>query len=301
MERKITRVQPQGYCGGVLQAIALAKKCRQEDNDTPITILGNLIHNTYVKKALAHYHLTTIEDSSRSRLQLLDDIKDGIVIFTAHGVSPQVYDKAREKGLQIVDATFPFVSQTQKIVQDHLTQNAWVFYVGKKGHPEAEAIYSSSDHVILIESTQDIPSHIEGEIFVTNQTTMSILELQSIFQTIKDQYPHALIHDEICNATRVRQQAIIDLKDQNVDGLIVVGDPSSNNTQKLAAIGKEAKIPYVVCVADATEIDLDQIRTCHHIAITSGASTPTYLTDQICRLVSSDAAKPEPVDIDCIL
>ena len=75
---------------------------------------------------------------------------------------------------------------------------------------------------------------------------------------------------------------LIDLKDQNVDGLIVVGDPSSNNTQKLAAIGKEAKIPYVVCVADATEIDLDQIRTCHHIAITSGASTPTYLTDQIC-------------------
>ena len=301
MKRKITRVQPQGYCGGVLQAIALAKKSRIDNPDTPITILGNLVHNSYVKKALALYDLKTIEDPNRSRLQLLDDLQEGIVIFTAHGVSPQVYKKAKQKGLRIVDATCPFVSQTQKIVRDHLKQNAWVFYVGKKGHPEAEAIYSSSDHVILIESEQDIPSHIEGEIFVTNQTTMSILELESIFQAIKEPYPHALIHDEICNATRVRQQAILDLKNQNVDGLIVVGDPTSNNTQKLAAIGKKANIPYVACVADVTEIDQEKIRSCQHLAITSGASTPTYLTDQICRFVSSNSAEVEPIDIKHIL
>lgn len=82
---------------------------------------------------------------------MLDEIKDGIVIFTAHGVSPKVYEKAKEKGLILVDASCPFVLQTQKIVKQYLDQDYSIFYIGKNKHPEAESIYTMSDRVYLIE------------------------------------------------------------------------------------------------------------------------------------------------------
>lgn len=281
MKYKVTKVKPQGYCGGVLKAITTARECRKNNPHIPITILGNLVHNTYVKKALEQYDLKTIEDPSKTRLELLDQIQEGIVIFTAHGVSKAVVQKAQRKGLQIVDASCPFVLQTQKIVENHLNNGYTVFYIGKKGHPEAEAIYSTSKKVILIEKTQDIPDALSGPIFVTNQTTMSVLEIQTLFDAIQKKYPQAMIHDEICNATRVRQQAILDLKNTDVDTLIVVGDPSSNNTRKLAAIGKKAGIDNVIQIQDLEQLDNQAISHSRHIAITSGASTPTCLMEQV--------------------
>ena len=94
---EIIKVDPQGYCGGVLQAIAIAKKTRLENPDSRITILGNLVHNQYVKKALSYDKLDTIEDKSKTRLELLDQIEEGIVIFTAHGISQDVRQKALNK------------------------------------------------------------------------------------------------------------------------------------------------------------------------------------------------------------
>ena len=88
---KVTRLQPQGYCGGVLKAIATAKDCKEQYPNQTITVLGNLVHNHYVKQALASIGIRTIDDSSLTRLELLDQIDEGIVIFTAHGVNEQVY------------------------------------------------------------------------------------------------------------------------------------------------------------------------------------------------------------------
>ncbi len=301
MKYIVTKVKPQGYCGGVLKAIQTAKECRKQNPDTPITILGNLVHNSYVKKALELYNLKTIDDASKTRVELLDQIQEGIVIFTAHGVSQEVVTKAKEKGLQIVDASCPFVLQTQKIVKDKLKQGYTVFYIGKKGHPEAEAIYSTSHQVKLIETEKDIPVLIQTPIFVTNQTTMSVLEIKDLFQAIRNIYPNAQIHDEICNATRVRQQAILDLKDSTVDTLIVVGDPSSNNTQKLADIGKTAGIQTILQVQDLHQLDTKAIQNAKHIAITSGASTPTYLMEQIYRYLCQYPCQKEDIDLHKVL
>lgn len=301
MKYKVTKVKPQGYCGGVLKAIQTAKECRKQNPDMPITILGNLVHNSYVKKALQLYDLKTIEDPSKTRWELLDQILEGIVIFTAHGVSSKVVQKAKEKGLRIVDASCPFVLQTQSIVKDKLEQGYTVFYIGKKGHPEAEAIYSTSDKVILIETENNIPNNIHTPIFVTNQTTMSVLEINTLFQAIRKVYPNAQIHDEICNATRVRQQAILDLKDSDVDTLIVVGDPTSNNTQKLAAIGKTAGIQTVLQVQDLQQLDTTSLKESKHIAITSGASTPTYLMEQIYSYLCQYPCQKKDIDLHKIL
>ena len=289
--QNIITVKPQGYCGGVLKAIEIAKKTRIQYPDQKITILGNLVHNQYVKKALQSYSIDTIENKNKTRYELLDEISEGIVIFTAHGVSPKVYEKAKEKGLILVDASCPFVLQTQKIVKQYLDEDYTIFYIGKNKHPEAESIYTMSKNVYLIEPKKEIPNVDTNKIFVTNQTTMSIYELKDTFDQIKQLYPSAIFHDEICNATRVRQQAILDL--ENVDCLIVVGDPTSNNTQKLVDIGKKAGIPEVFSIQTVEDIDKKDFEPYSTIAITSGASTPTYLTNQVKDYLSQDIEKPK--------
>ena len=289
--QKIITVKPQGYCGGVLKAIEIAKKTREDYPDQKITILGNLVHNQYVKKALESYDIHTIEDKTKTRYELLDEIEEGIVIFTAHGVSDSVYEKAKKKGLMIMDASCPFVLQTQKIVKQYLSLDYTIFYIGKNKHPEAEAIYTLSPQVYLIEPNQELPIVHTSKIFVTNQTTMSIFDIQNTFEAIRQMYPQALFHDEICNATRVRQQAILNLK--NVDALIVVGDPSSNNTQKLIHIGKMAGIEHVFGIQTVMELHKEQFQEYKTIAITSGASTPTYLTNQVKDYLMNTIEKPK--------
>lgn len=298
---EVIQVQPQGYCGGVLKAISIAKKARLENPNIRITILGNLVHNEYVKKALSFYHLDTIEDKNKTRLELLDLIQDGIVIFTAHGVSKTVFNKAKDKNLQIIDASCPFVVQTQKIIQEKLNDNYEIFYIGKYRHPEAEAIYSTSHHIHLIEKKEDIPIEKYEKVFVTNQTTMSIFDIQEIFDEIKKQVGNAIIHDEICNATRVRQQAILNLEGKNIDTLIVVGDPSSNNTSQLANIGKKAKIPNVLRINDVNELNMDTLNNSKRIAVTSGASTPTYLTNQVIEYLKQYPCEKPKINIQHIL
>jgi 4-hydroxy-3-methylbut-2-enyl diphosphate reductase len=289
--QNIITVKPQGYCGGVLKAIEIAKNTRIQYPNKKITILGNLVHNQYVKKALQYYSIDTIEDKTKTRYELLDEINEGIVIFTAHGVSPKVYKKAKDKGLILIDASCPFVLQTQKIVKQYLDEDYTIFYIGKNKHPEAESIYTMSDHVYLIEPHKDIPKINTSKIFVTNQTTMSIYELKDTFEKIKSLYPFAIFHDEICNATRVRQQAILNLK--NVDCLIVVGDPTSNNSQKLVDIGKKAGIQDIFSIQTVEDIDKKDFEKYSTIAITSGASTPTYLTNQVKDYLSNDIEKPK--------
>ena len=289
----IHMVKPQGYCGGVLKAIDSAILTRKKNPNKTITILGNLVHNQFVKKALSYYKIGTVDNKNKTRLELLDEIQEGIVIFTAHGIGKEVYQKAMEKGLEIVDASCPFVLTTQKIVHSKLEDGFVVFYIGKNKHPEAEAIYLNEKNVYLIEHIEDIPKNIKEKIFVTNQTTMSILDIKEIFDEIKRIYPDALIHDEICNATRVRQQAILNLKNQGFNTLIVVGDPTSNNTKQLAMIGKKADIPQIIKVESVEDIHLDSLKDASKIAITSGASTPTYLTNQIYEYLMNQKDKPE--------
>lgn len=298
---EIIKVDPQGYCGGVLQAISIAKKTRLENPESRITILGNLVHNEYVKKALAYDQLETIEDKNKTRLELLDQIQDGIVIFTAHGISKEVRKKALDKGLKIIDASCPFVLQTQKIISQKLQEGYVIFYIGKYRHPEAEAVYSTSNKIFLIESKKDIPHDIKCPIFVTNQTTMSIFDIKHLFDAIHKEYPSAIFHDEICNATRVRQQAILMLEGKDIDVLIVVGDPSSNNTKQLANIGHKAKINKVIRVNDVNELDISQLSDAKRIAVTSGASTPTYLTNQVIDYLRSYPCKKPVINIKKIL
>lgn len=287
--KEIIDIPVQGFCKGVIKAI---EKAEQTINDPscpkPIYVLGSLVHNRFVNEQLQSEGLIILESSSQTRLELLDKIDTGTVIFTAHGVSQAVRKKAQEKQLHIVDASCPFVLATHKLIDKKLEEKASIFYCGKKNHPEAEGATQGRENVYLIETIQDIPKGVQGKIFVTNQTTMSILDLKALFQAIKKKYPQAQFCDEICGATRVRQKAIQDLANQEIDLLIVVGDPHSNNTQKLVQIGQKSHIPHIYQIESVEDLkEEDDLFQAKRIAITSGASTPAYLKDEVIKKIQT--------------
>lgn len=285
IEMKVIKVTPRGYCKGVVRAISIAKQCAIDHPDQTITVLGMLVHNEYVKKALELKGIHTVEDPSKTRMELLDAITEGIVIFTAHGISDEVKEKAQKKGLYCIDASCPDVVKTKELVRDHLKQGYEILYIGKRHHPEAEAVCSLSEQVHLITCEDDLPENLTIPIFVTNQTTMSIFDVERIFAKIRQIYTDARFSEEICNATRIRQQAVADLKGSKVDVLYVVGDSHSNNSKRLAQIGSEQGIPHVYRIDDVCGIQRDHLIGCRCVAVTSGASTPTYLTNQVIALL----------------
>lgn len=278
----VIKVVPRGYCKGVVRAISIAQQCRAQYPEQPVTVLGMLVHNEYVKKALALRGIATVEDPLRTRKALLDEVESGVVIFTAHGISDQARAKAKQKKLICVDASCPDVLRTQELVRTRLQQGNEVFYIGKARHPEAEAVCALSAHVHLITSEADIPSlPADTPLFVTNQTTMSIFDVHKLFARIRERFPGAQISEEICNATRIRQQAVADLRDKHVDVLYVVGDTHSNNSKRLAQIGSQQGIPRVLLIESVQDIEPAQLKGAQNVAVTSGASTPTYLTAQV--------------------
>ncbi|MFV0479833.1 MAG: 4-hydroxy-3-methylbut-2-enyl diphosphate reductase [Anaerorhabdus sp.] len=277
---KIIPITPRGYCKGVVQAINLAKKTRKDYPTAKISMLGMIVHNQHVIDACRNIGIECVEHKGKSRLDLLDDIHEGIVIFTAHGVSDQVIEKAISKGLVVVDASCSDVTKTKEIVKDHLLHNAEVLYIGKSGHPEAEAITSLSSKVHLITSTADIDNLPQlPNVVLTNQTTMSILEVANLIDHAKKKYPHLIVEEEICSATRVRQEALQQLN--HVDCLLVVGDPKSNNTLKLREIAIHHHIPKIYLIETANDLQEKWLCGVETIAVTSGASTPTLLTEQV--------------------
>mgnify|MGYP002853479659 CR=1 FL=1 len=146
---KVVRAIPCGYCKGVIRAISIARKTREENPDVPIHILGMLVHNRYVTDALNQLNITSHNEKNKTREQLLDEIDEGIVIFSAHGVSDIVREKASLKGLHLIDATCVDVLKTKELVKEKLSENYEVLYIGVQGHPEAEGIIA--DDTLLLE------------------------------------------------------------------------------------------------------------------------------------------------------
>lgn len=172
---EIVKISPRGYCYGVVDAMVLAlETARNLELPRPIYILGMIVHNAHVTEAFEREGVITLDGANR--LDILDQIDHGTVIFTAHGVSPEVRKKARDKGLSVVDATCPDVTKTHDLIREKTAEGYHIIYIGKKGHPEPEgAIGTAPEFVHLIEREEEIEKLEvpEGKIVITNQTTMS--------------------------------------------------------------------------------------------------------------------------------
>lgn len=283
---EIKRIVPSGYCKGVVNAINIVKKTRQEYPNKNIYILGMIVHNSYVSKQMNELGVITLDDSNKSKEELLDEINDGVVIFTAHGISDKIKQKAIDKGLISVDASCVDVIKNKELIKSYLNQRYDVIYFGKKKHPEAEAILSLSDKIHLVCTLKDIDDLViaNDKIFVTNQTTMSYMEVEDMLTYLKDKYPTCLIQKEICNATSSRQLAVTSIKDGDV--LYVVGDVKSNNTNKLKELG-EKNFKKSFLISNYKEINKKDLINQNKIYVTAGASTPPNLVDEVIKYLSS--------------
>ncbi|MDR9856890.1 4-hydroxy-3-methylbut-2-enyl diphosphate reductase [Paenibacillus sp. VCA1] len=279
---EVIKISPRGYCYGVVDAMVLARQAAQNlDLPRPIYILGMIVHNSHVTNSFEDEGIITLDGANR--LDILDQVDKGTVIFTAHGVSPEVRRIAREKGLTTVDATCPDVTKTHDLIREKVADGYEIIYIGKKGHPEPEgAIGIAPDHVHLIEKEEEIdalniPS---SKIVITNQTTMSQWDIKHIVKKLLDLYPSAEVHNEICLATQVRQEAVAEQAGQ-ADLVIVVGDPRSNNSNRLAQVSEEIAHVKAYRIADITELKREWLEGVAKVAVTSGASTPTPITKEV--------------------
>ncbi|MCD8835412.1 4-hydroxy-3-methylbut-2-enyl diphosphate reductase [Mammaliicoccus sciuri] len=281
---EIIKISPRGYCYGVVDAMVIARNASLDKSlPRPIYILGMIVHNKHVTDAFESYGIITLDGPNR--LKILEQIDEGTVIFTAHGVSPEVKRRAKEKGLVCIDATCPDVDNTHQLIRDVKSNGYHVIYIGKKGHPEPEgAVGVAPDIVHLVQTLEDIdalPEELMNQkLIVTNQTTMSQWDVKHLIDELKVKYPHIEVHEEICLATQVRQEAVATQADQ-ADLLIVVGDPKSNNSNRLAQVSKEIAHTNAYRIADLSELKLEWLQDIESVAVTAGASTPTPIVKEV--------------------
>ena len=277
---KTIKITPRGYCHGVVSAINTITKLDKLSMIKPIYILGMLVHNKKVIENFKDDGIITLLDPSKTRLELLEEINEGTVIFTAHGISPKVKERALEKGLHIIDTSCKDVLKSQSVVNEYLSKDYSIIYIGKQNHPESEAARSISDKVHLIEHMEDIDKlDISGDIALTNQTTMSIHDVYQIAEYAKTKYPNIIFIDEICNATRIRQEAVIN--QEPVDHLYVVGDKLSNNSRKLVQVSIEQANIDATLIESLDDLDIEQLSAFSSVSVSSGASTPTRVTRRV--------------------
>lgn len=281
---EIIKITPRGYCYGVVDAMVIARNASLDKSlPRPIYILGMIVHNKHVTDAFESDGIITLDGPNR--LKILEQIEDGTVIFTAHGVSPEVKKRAKEKGLVCIDATCPDVDNTHQLIRKVKSEGYNVIYIGKKGHPEPEgAVGVAPDIVHLVQTLDDIddlPEDIKDKkLIVTNQTTMSQWDVKHLIDKLQTKYPHIEVHEEICLATQVRQEAVANQANQ-ADLLIVVGDPKSNNSNRLAQVSKEIAHTNAYRISDLSELKLEWLQDIGSVAVTAGASTPTPIVKEV--------------------
>jgi 4-hydroxy-3-methylbut-2-en-1-yl diphosphate reductase len=288
---EVLRITPRGYCHGVVDAFRIAKRVR-ESTQGPVHMLGQLVHNTHATDDLQAQGIKLVDPPNR--LSGLDQISEGTVIFTAHGVSPQVKARAAELGLNAVDATCSDVVRTHELVVRLAEQGYDVVYIGRKGHPEPEGVIGEAPgKVHLVQDFEDIDAlQIDNpRVAVTCQTTLSVWDTEDLINRVRNRYPGADVHNEICRATQERQEAAVEAA-KEVDLVIVVGSPRSSNSLRLVEVVKKLGGKPAHLVNDMEDIRLEWFEGVGRVGVTSGASTPSQLTRRVIEYLESlpDAA-----------
>jgi 4-hydroxy-3-methylbut-2-en-1-yl diphosphate reductase len=291
---EVLKISPRGYCYGVVDAMVIARNAALDKSlPRPIYILGMIVHNQHVTDAFEEEGIITLDGPNR--LEILEKVDYGTVIFTAHGVSPEVRRVAQEKGLTTIDATCPDVTVTHDLIRSKKDDGYEFIYIGKKGHPEPEGAVGIAPNIVhLVESVEDVNSLTiqNDKIIVTNQTTMSQWDVLGIIEKVKEKYPHAHVHKEICLATQVRQEAVAE-QAKEADLLIVVGDPKSNNSNRLAQVSEQIADTKAYRISDLSELNLEWLDGVSNVAVTSGASTPTPITKEVIAFLEQYDPKNE--------
>ena len=195
---KVIAVNPRGYCHGVVTAVNMARKAAKSE-DGPLYMLGYLVHNEHMTRQLQDQGIELID--SDDRIEGLNQADGGTIIFTAHGVSPQVREVAERRGLKTIDTTCSDVQVTHDLINDLVARDYDVLFVGRRGHPEADGCLGEAPgRVHLIESPEDIANLdiANRKLALTTQTTLSIWDTAAAIRAARERWPQLEIFNEIC-------------------------------------------------------------------------------------------------------
>ena len=285
---KIVLATPRGFCAGVERAVGTLQKAI-DSFDSPVYVKHEVVHNKFI-----------IEDFKKKGVKFIEDINlvpdNSVLIYSAHGVSKNVKEAAKQKNLKIFDATCPLVTKVHIEVHKHAKNGTDVILIGHNGHPEIEGTMGQYDsetgNIHLIESEEDVHGlEIENQdLAYVTQTTLSMDDTSKIIKCLKERFPNikSPAKEDICYATQNRQDAVNSIIEY-CDFLIVIGSKNSSNSKRLAELAEKNSVPAVL-IDHKGDLDMELLSDKKVIGITAGASAPEILfNDVLDHLISHGA------------
>ena len=285
--QEVLLAEPRGFCAGVDRAIEIVERALTKFG-RPIYVRHEIVHNTYVVNDLKAKGAIFIED--------LADVPAGAtLVFSAHGVSQAVRLEAQERGFSIFDATCPLVTKVHVEVAKLHREGYEFIMIGHKGHPEVEGTMGQlSDSIYLVEDVEDVahaPVQKPDRLAVVTQTTLSVDDAAQILAAVKTRFP--LVREpkmqDICYATQNRQDAV-KMMAPRVDAVIVVGSPTSSNSNRLRELAQRLGTPAWM-VDSPDDLLPEWLHGRPRVGVTAGASAPDVLVQQVVQRLRDMGAK----------
>ena len=273
----VTVAKTAGFCFGVKRAVEKVYE-QIEKGKTPIYTFGPIIHNEEVVRDLEERGVKVLETAEELR-----QLTDGVVVIRSHGVGKDIYDILEKNGIEIIDATCPFVKKIHRIVSEQNENGRRVIIVGNGNHPEVEGIKGwGNDDTLVIETAEEFEKLqiSDGEkLCIVAQTTFNYNKFQDLVEKISKTRYDILVLNTICNATQERQVEARQIASQ-VDVMIVIGGRNSSNTQKLYEIcRRECKETYYI--QTLKDFKPEKAGSVRSVGITAGASTPNQIIEEV--------------------
>ena len=275
--RRIRIASPRGYCAGVDRAVVTVEQALAQ-HGAPVYVRKQIVHNRHVVAELERRGAVFVEE--------VDEVPPGaLVVFSAHGVSPAVVVAAAERGLEAIDATFPLVTKVHREAQRFARDDAHMLLIGHAGHEEVEGTMGEApDRMTLVQSPQeaDVVEVPDGRLVWLSQTTLSVDETMETVRRLRERFPHLEDppSDDICYATQNRQVAMKKVS-PGCDLVIVVGSANSSNTVRLVEVALEHGARAAYRVDASREIRQEWLQGVATIGVSSGASVPEVLVDEV--------------------
>jgi 4-hydroxy-3-methylbut-2-en-1-yl diphosphate reductase len=282
--KKVLLAAPRGYCAGVDRAVVAVEKAL-DLYGAPVYVRKQIVHNKHV--------VATLEKRGAIFVDETDEVPEGkTVVFSAHGVSPEVHRIAAERSLKTIDATCPLVTKVHNEVKRFAQEDLDILLIGHEGHEEVEGTAGEApDNVILVDGIDSIPNikvRDENKVAWLSQTTLSVDETLQTVAALRKRFPNLMDppSDDICYATQNRQVAIKQIAPK-ADLVIIVGSTNSSNSVRLVEVSLEygAKAAYLVDFAD--EVNEDWLIGVKTIGVSSGASVPEILVEDLLKWLAA--------------
>ncbi|WP_203336149.1 4-hydroxy-3-methylbut-2-enyl diphosphate reductase [Nocardioides limicola] len=277
-ERSVQLAAPRGYCAGVDRAVITVEKAL-DLYGAPVYVRKQIVHNKHV--------VSTLEDRGAIFVEELDEVPEGAtVVFSAHGVSPQVHADAAERSLKTIDATCPLVTKVHHEARRFAADDYDILLIGHEGHEEVEGTAGEApEHIQLVQSPDDVAGIVvrdPAKVAWLSQTTLSVDETMETVAAIRERFPLLIDppSDDICYATQNRQLAVKEIG-HDADLVIVVGSGNSSNSVRLVEVALEAGAKASYRVDDASEIEEAWLEGVTKVSVTSGASVPDDLVQGV--------------------